>query len=229
MDADGGNRRQLTSNSGQNSNPVVSLDGRRIVFASNRSGARNIWRMDLDGNNPLQLTSGTGEAFPSISPDSKWVFYTSSHEGIPRVWKVSIDGGSPLQVAKPPSVAPSVSPDGKLLAYLFPEAADPLGPPNHIAIIPIEGGEPIKTFKYEVGRVNTPFTQWSLDGKSIMYAVSGNVTNIWSQPLDGGPPKQVTDFKDSLMTGFAWSADRKKFAATRGKLLRDAVLISEAE
>lgn len=229
MDADGGNRRQLTSNSGQNSNPVVSLDGRRIVFTSNRSGARNIWRMDLDGNNPLQLTSGTGEAFPSVSPDGKWVFYTSSQEGIPRVWKVSIDGGSPLQVAKPPSLAPSVSPDGKLLAYLFPEAADPLGPPNHIAIIPIEGGDPIKTFKYEVGRVNTPFTQWSLDGKSIMYAVSANVTNIWSQPLDGGPPKQVTDFKDSLMTGFAWSVNRKKFATTRGKLLRDAVLISEAK
>jgi serine/threonine protein kinase len=229
MDTDGGNRGQLTSNSGQNASPVVSADGRKIVFTSNRSSARNIWRMDLDGNNQLQLTSGSGELFPTISADSKWVFYSSLKDGIPTIWKVSIDGGSPMQVTTSPSLAPSVSPDGKFLAYLFPEAGDPLGPPNHIAIIPIDGGDPIKTFKYEVGRVNTPFTQWALDGKSIMYAVSGNVTNIWSQPLDGGPPKQVTDFKDGLMTGFAWSADRKKFATTRGKLLRDAVLISEAK
>ena len=64
----------------------------------------------------------------------------------------------------------------------------------------------------------------------MMYTVNNNnVTNIWSQSLDGGQPKQVTEFKDSLMTGFAWSRDGKTLASTRGGLLRDAVLISESE
>lgn len=229
MDADGGNRRQLTSNSGQNTSPTVSVDGRQIVFVSNRAGGRNVWRMDLDGNNPRQLTTGRSDMFPSISPDGKWVFYTASMDGIPNIWKVSIDGGESVAVTKSASLTPSVSPDGKLLSYLFPEGDDPLGPPNHIAVMPIDGGEPIKTFKFEIARQNSPYSEWSADGKSILYAVTGNVSNIWSQPLDGGAPKQVTDFKDSLMTGFAWSRDGKKLATTRGNLLRDAVLISEAK
>jgi Tol biopolymer transport system component len=72
--------------------------------------------------------------------------------------------------------------------------------------------------------------QWAPEGTSILYAVNvNNVTNIWSQPLDGGPPKQVTDFKDGLITGFAWSQDGTKLACTHGILLRDAVLITESQ
>lgn len=72
--------------------------------------------------------------------------------------------------------------------------------------------------------------QWSQDGKSIHYTVnSSNVSNIWSQPIDGSPAKQITDFKDSLTTGFAWSRDGKTLACTRGLLLRDAVLITDLD
>jgi len=70
--------------------------------------------------------------------------------------------------------------------------------------------------------------QWSLDGKSILYTVNANnVSNIWSQPLSGEAPKQITDFKDSLMTSFAWSRDGKQLASTRGVLMRDAVLVTD--
>jgi len=43
----------------------------------------------------------------------------------------------------------------------------------------------------------------------------------------GSAPKQLTNFKDSLMTGFAWSKDGKQLATTRGSLMRDAVLITD--
>ena len=73
-------------------------------------------------------------------------------------------------------------------------------------------------------------TQWSHDGKSVFYSVTANnVTNIWSQPIDGGPAKQVTDFRDLLMTGFAWSRDGKQLACTRGSLLRDAILVTDSK
>ena len=70
--------------------------------------------------------------------------------------------------------------------------------------------------------------QWS-HGREIdfLYGQPNNVTNIWSQSLDGGPPKQITDFKDLLMTGFAWSRDGKQLACTRGSLLRDAILVTD--
>jgi eukaryotic-like serine/threonine-protein kinase len=45
MNADGNQRKQLTSNAGKNIGPVVSADGRYIVFTSTRSGTGAIWRM----------------------------------------------------------------------------------------------------------------------------------------------------------------------------------------
>ena len=54
----------------------------------------------------------------------------------------------------------------------------------------------------------------------------GGVSNIWMQPLDGGPPRQVTDFKSDRIFGFEWSRDGKQLALARGTESSDVVLIS---
>ena len=230
MDADGGNRKQLTSNSGRNVSPVVSQDGRYIVFSSTRTRSPAIWRMDIDGRNPKQLTRGQADLLPAISPDGKWVVYGSLGATKSTVWKVSIEGGDAVELVSKVSLNPVISPDGKFVAYLYPDSYDPFAPTNRIAIIPSEGGEPDKTFTYQAADRLATAVQWAADGKSILYTINrNNATNIWSQPLDGGPAKQVTDFKDSLISGFAWSRDGKTLACTRGISLRDAVLISETK
>jgi serine/threonine protein kinase/Tol biopolymer transport system component len=230
MDPDGGNRKQLTSNSGRNVGAVVTPDGQTIVFASTRSGTPAIWRMNIDGSNPQQLTRGISDGFPAISPDGKWVVYTSLGMTKPTLWKVSIEGGDGRELTSKVSTNALVSPDGKFVAYLYPESHDPFAPANRIAIIPFEGGDPIKTFPFQAAVKIQTIAQWSPDGNSIQYlATNNNVTNIWSQPLDGGSAKQVTDFKDSLMSGFAWSRDGKTLACTRGILFSDAILISDVK
>jgi Tol biopolymer transport system component len=230
MDAKGQNRKQLTSNAGQNVNPQVSPDGRYIVFSSNRDGRRNIWRMDINGNNLKRLTDGIGDGVPAVSADSQWVFYSSLSDGKPTLWKIGIDGGTSVQITSNVAAAPAMSPDGKYVAYLFPDSPDPLAPPNRIAIMPVEGGEPVKIFEYPAIGTVAPSVHWAPDGKAITYtANANNVSNIWSQPIEGGAPKQLTDFKDSLITGFAWSFDGKTLVTTRGVLMRDAVLISEGK
>lgn len=228
MDPDGGNRKQLTSNSGINTSPVVSPDGRFIVFSSTRSGSAQIWRINIDGSNPKLLSNGVADSQPVISPDSKSVIYSSLGRTKPTIWRVSIEGGKPVELTQHASTNPMISPDGKFVAYLYSESSDPFAPGNRMAIMPSEGGEPIKIFSYSpAGNVGTR-AQWSADGKSILYSTNNNnVTNIWSQPVDGGDPKQVTDFKDSYMSGFAWSLDGKQLACTRGLLMRDAVLITD--
>ena len=227
MNADGTNRRQLTANARYNTNPAVSPDGKLIVFSSNRTGKRQIWRMDIDGANPRRLTDGVTDAAPAISADGQWVFYSSLFAGKPTLWKVNINGGESAQVTDRVAVAPSISPDGKLIAYLYPEAPDPLVPPNRIGVMTLTG-ELVKTFSFQPSGTITPYVHWSHDGQSLIYNVSiNNVTNLWSQPFAGGPPKQITFFRDSLMTGFSFTADGKTLACTRGLLLRDAVLISE--
>jgi serine/threonine protein kinase len=228
MNADGSNRRQLTAHAGVNGSPIVSQDGRFIVFNSSRAGTQNIWRMNIDGSNFKRLTSGAADFHPALTPDNKWVFYSSSNGARATLWRVPADGGTPVELVNGVAMEPVVSPDGTLLLYLYPDSPDDNAPPNRFAIISIDGGEPLKTFSFQPTRTTAASVQWSHDGRSIVYTVNNNnVTNLWSQPLAGGPPKQVTDFKDSLMTGFAWSPDGKTLAATRGVLLRDAVLISE--
>jgi serine/threonine protein kinase len=230
MDANGENRKFLTSNTGRNLSPVVSPDNRYIVFSSTRGGKQNIWRMNLDGSNPRQLTSGVAETLPAISPDGKWVVYAGLGTTRPTLWKVSIDGGDPVEVTHRVSTNPMISPDGKLIAYLYPDSSDPLIPPNRIAIMPFDGGDPIKTLSFQPATTVVTIAQWSADGKSILYTSNiNNITNVWSQPIDGGPPRQITDFKDSFMTGFAWSADGKQFVCSRGIFTRDAVLIGDAK
>jgi serine/threonine protein kinase len=228
-DPDGNNRKQLTANKTVNVSPVVTADGRYIVFVLWREGKKNIWRMSLDGTNPVQLTSGLADSLPTLSPDSRWVVYTALDGVQPTLWRVAIDGGVPTKVTDHVATTSIVSPDGRSIAFTYPESSDPFAPPNRIAVIPFEGGPPTRTFTVpQSGTGLTTIHWWTHDGKSILYtATTNNVTNIWSLPLDGGPPKQVTDFKDMLLTGFAWSHDGKQLACTRGALMRDAILVTD--
>jgi len=175
-----------------------------------------------------QTKSGSGLWHVSGSPDGRWVVYASAGTSRPTIWKISIDGGEPVEITHRVSLSPMISPDGKSIAYLFPESLDPATPPNRIAIMSFDGGEPVATFKLIPGGTVQTNVQWSPDGKSILYnSNANNITNIWSQPIDGGEPKQITDFKDSFMTGFAWSQDGKRLVCARGVFNRDAVVISE--
>jgi len=227
--ADGTNRHALTSNSAINVSPVVSPDGHYIVFSSTRAGQANIWRMTIDGNSATQLTHGPADLNPVISPDGEWVVYSTLNSGRPTIWKVPMDGGESIQIVNRASSYPMISPNGKSLAFLYTESPDPLTPPNRIGIMPLDGGELIKTFNFEPATTVVTKVHWSNDGKAILYTTNtNNVTNIWAQPIDGGPPKQITDFKELYMTGFAWSRDGKQLAVSRSNYSRDAVIISEA-
>ena len=59
--------RQLTSE-GSNEDPTWAPDGRHLAFASTRTGARQIWVMDLDTGRVRQLTRQEGARLPSWSP-----------------------------------------------------------------------------------------------------------------------------------------------------------------
>jgi Tol biopolymer transport system component len=146
------------------------------------------------------------------------------------LWKVSIDGGTPTQISDHVATMASVSPEGKFLAFTYPESVDTQAPPNRLTVVSLETGQEVKTFSMVSSGTVLAVIQWSQDGKSILYTMTANnVTNIYSQPLDGGPAKQVTDFKEMLITGFGWSRDGKQLACTRGNLVRDAVLIRDLQ
>jgi Tol biopolymer transport system component len=68
---------------------------------------------------------------------------------------------------------------------------------------------------------------WTPDGRAISYIdVHDGVSNVWSQSLAGGPPKQITTFKSGIIYRHAWSRDGKTLVLSRGDVSSDAVLIS---
>ena len=230
IDADGTNQRQLTAGAGRNYGPVASPDGRYILFHSSRSGQWQIWRMDSDGNNPVILTSGAEESnWAQVSPDSRWVIYQHVGDGgFSTLWKISIDGGTPERLTSGLMVRPVISPDGKWIACWQKDQTP--NAPWRIAIVPFEGGEPQKFLDVRQGSaIGYSVIRWSRDGRALIYIdEQGGVTNLRSQPVDGGPPAALTNFTKDLFYAFDFAPDGRLILA-RGLSTSDAVLISDGK
>jgi serine/threonine protein kinase/Tol biopolymer transport system component len=228
MDQDGKNQRQLTTAETRiDRYPAVTPDGRYIVFVSTRSGNSNIYRYDLSSGEQKQLTSGASEEFPAVSADGKWVIYAATGSIKHTLWKVSIDGGEPAQLTDKLSTWPDVSPDGKKIACWY--RAEP-GAHWQLAVIPITGDSPEKVLDVPPNADTSIPIRWTPDGRGVNFvATRDGASNVWYQPLDGGEPKQVTNFISDQIFWFDWSNDGKQLACSRGRQLNDIVLITESK
>lgn len=228
-DGDGKNARQLTSGTGVNVFPSVSGDGRYVVFCSNggKDNPLNLWRIDVDGNNLRRLTSGEGEYWPACSPDGKWIFYTPiTSVTLPSIWKVPSEGREPVRVTeRGAALMPEVSPDGRFIVAVYHEEPGRLPAP---AIFSVDGGEPVHRLDVRVASFQGGQYRWRADGRALLYVQDqGGISNIWSQPLAGGPPSQITEFKSDHIFSFDWSRDGKNLLCARGITTTDVILIKD--
>ena len=90
MDADGGNRTQLTHDVGFKRMPSWSPDGRSIAYMAND----RIWVMDSDGENQEQLTKINWDNHPTWSPESDAIAFQSWRDGGPRIYTVDVTSGA---------------------------------------------------------------------------------------------------------------------------------------
>jgi len=222
MNQDGTGGKKLTSGPGRNGAPRVTPDGRYILFTSLRSGLPQIWRMEIDGSDPVQLASSDNAQMSDISPDGKWAFYTSAG-----IRKVPVAGGEPVTLPAMHSTGyPSVAPDGKLIAYYYREKQS--GAKKKIAVMPSGGGQPVWTFDPPGEAFWTSDIRWTPDGKALLYEADHNgVSNIWLKPLSGEPPKRLTDFRSEAILAFDLSRDGKHLICTRGGWTFDLVLVRD--
>jgi len=141
------------------------------------------------------------------------------------IWKVSIEGGEPVQLASQNTYSAAYSPDGKWIACIY--NPDPLKPAM-IGLLPASGGAFSKTLPFPVVSVDPDSRiSWAPDGRSINYLdAREGVPNIWSLPLHGGAPRQLTDFKTDMTYNFAWSSDGQKLVLSRGIDTFDVVMIT---
>jgi Tol biopolymer transport system component len=125
---------------------------------------------------------------------------------------------------------PTVSPDGKLIACYY---GDPQTRATKLALLPFEGGDPVKLFDLPSSAISEDselrqLVRWTPDGRAVTYLIMrGLVSNIWLQPVDGGQPRQLTDFKAGRIFSFDLSRDGKWLALARGNVDNDVVLIKD--
>jgi serine/threonine protein kinase len=224
MNADGTNRRQLTSGADDRS-PGVSPDGRRLVFGSHRSGNLNLWSVDIDGSNLRPLPNYSSEdSGPRYTPDGKWIVFYSWRSGKVTIWKIPAEGGEAVQLTTKSSWNASPSPDSKLVACYDAEA-----PPGttRILILPIEGGEPTQVI--ELPQNSSNLVEWTPDARAIIYHHwQGDLNGIWKQPLAGGKPVLLTSYKrePDRRRVYSLSPDGKQWAITRSDSFYEFVLIT---
>ncbi|HET9179801.1 MAG TPA: hypothetical protein VFQ24_15705, partial [Terriglobia bacterium] len=224
VNADGSQPENLTNPQGANDIYFsVCPAGHYIVFDSDRQGGVNLWRINRDGTGLTQLTHGSFDETPACSPDGKWVIFTSFGHGSPELWRVPIQGGKGGKITGQPCGQPSISPDGKWIACVAPEGGQP-----EIAVLPSSGGPAARKFSVLEGAQllgRGAHIQWTPDSRAIGYVGNVNgVSNLWAQPLAGGPPKQATHLTSGRIFSFAWSP-RGDLALARGSESSDVVLI----
>jgi TolB protein len=189
MNPDGTNLRRVTDNTNGDSFPVLSPDGKKIVFDSNRNraedeplNASDLFVMSTDGSDQMRLTRGSSANW---SPDGKHVAFHASASGT----------GTPIRTD--PGSATSDS-------DIFVANVDDL----------LAGVEPPRNITNSVGIIDED-ADWSPDGKQIVYTRHAdgdhpqlsNTAEIYVINADGtGTPQRLT-YNSEEERGPAWSPD----------------------
>jgi len=209
--------------------------GKYLVFAS-QSGQKEalVYRADLDGKNIRPIGGEPPQNFGSCPASAQNVYCSRVFKDVQRV---PVEGGQAQAV---PGIGPGtlraiVSPDEKLLAtietgYREGQAGQKQ---NTMRILPLAGGPAIGEFPIPPGADPTGYfnayidRNWTPDSKAVAYLDTKNgVTNIWSQPVSGGPPLQLTHFTSERIMSFDFSPDGKQIVYSRGHSSSDAVRIT---
>lgn len=221
--ADGSQQTLISNEPPQIEELRATPDGKYFIFLSRVGHTNQIFRLDADGSNLRQLTAETetvaGDA--SISPDSRSIVYGAQKVG-GGAWlqRVSIDGGQVTAITGTEFTpqTPHFSPDGSLLSFVTAG--------NKMGLVPAGGGSPLKFFDTVKGpRINVG-ARWAPDGRSLAYIAHRNsVSNIWLQPINGDPPRPLTNFTSGEIYNFAFSHDGSRLFLSRGYRFNHAVLI----
>ena len=203
MGADGSDVRQLTDEPGLDLFPVFSPDGSKIAFTSDRAGTVDIWVMDADGSNPVQLTRFENDSLddyhPTWSPDGEQIAFIRGEippGGAGKLWVIDADGSNGhVLLDSPPVYFPAWSPDGTRIAF---DVGD--WPDVRIGMLDLASGT-----MTDVVAGNLP--RWSPDSSSLLVSIIGGTGGFGIVDLDAPNGLQIL-----RSTGWAagWSPDGER-------------------
>jgi len=210
LDMSNGNARLLTdaiTRPDEHMSPRWSPDGASIVFSSLRSDG-GLFVVPISGGKPRQLTLHEFDFQPNWSPDGRAIVFWGVGRG--GLWTVPAQGGSPQKIKTEAEDAqsPAWSPDGRWIACIWQ---------GGVAVMASDGGSVRQVTKGP----NDLAPSWSPDGRQLFFlSPKAGELQIWSVPVEGGDPVQLTDERD--LSGYApqWMPRRNLLSYVAGGKIR---------
>ncbi len=251
VSSDGLTETPLTSTPFFNACPAFSVDGTKIAYCSNASGAFEIWTMNADGTSQAQLTHLGGKAtFPDFSPDGTKVAFGATEGTDPQNQVYTVDAATGGSLTALTSCAafkpgcfndvPAWSPDGTQIVYTHADDSDADGNAinEQVWVMGPDGGNAHALTTGTDPKDQVP--DWSPDGTKIVYASGpGGSEGIWVMNADGSDPHQLTGCAATDPApcaagddfGPSWSADGTQIGFIRdtGSAAERPVMIMNAD
>lgn len=188
----GGNLVRLTDNPALDRMPSISPDGRWIVFISDRDGDYELYRMDADGSNQIQLTfDEVAEIHPYWTPDGKILYNRRETDRL--VYDIRImnaDGSDDRTILADGELNSyaQMSPDGRRV--VFDKWVDNDETNGEIHLLDLHSGEITRLTNNDV---YDGYPTWFPDGERIVYASEvGETMKLFSMRVDGTDRRQLT-------------------------------------
>ncbi|MCB9895426.1 MAG: PD40 domain-containing protein [Planctomycetes bacterium] len=218
MPAEGGRSTRLTLNDSYDSKPLITPNGKEIVFVSDRSGSYDLWVMPIDGGMPRRLTyHNAGDVATGFTADGKTVLFTSRRNmGWDRgqtddVYSIPLSGGTPTRLTFTGGNSATTPDDGGTL-YFVAGASDSKvqeyqGAANDRLYRQEPGKAPVELLGYE-GNSREPMI--SKDGSRLYFTreVNGSF-ELFVCDKDADTCKQLTSLGDDGLSNVCFSSDEK--------------------
>jgi Tol biopolymer transport system component len=231
---------RLTTDPGLDYDPVMSRDGRWVVFCSERSGNPRLYVLDVQRRGEPRLLIDNDrdsmEDQAALSPNGKWIAFVSTASGNADIYLLPFrpDKTTPIKSAKnlthhpAGDFRPSFSPDGRKLAFssdrdLAVNALNPITRLRSSDIYVLDlANEHLERLTDAPGWDGSP--AWSDDGMSIaFYSQRGlNPTfrdpqaRIWIMNADGSNQRVLTP-NESLAISPEWLPNGRVLYSRKAK------------
>ncbi|GAC1658663.1 MAG: hypothetical protein NVS9B15_20500 [Acidobacteriaceae bacterium] len=210
--------------------PFPAPDGKRLVFESRIEGVYQLFVMNTDGKQQVQITHDhANHDIPAWSPDGKWIAFMSDGSGHEQIHIVHPDGTGEQALAgdELEAIHPTWSPDATQVIFC---TDDDMHPPKKNASDIYTVDLRTKALKKIITGGTNTYPSYSPDGRHIAFRrmLVGLDSEVFVADADGANVRNLSNHP--AFDGWpAWSPDGKRIAFSSNRRANDQIFVMDAD